>query len=51
MKPHPFAKIFAPVVFGALALLTVGMSFGPGQVDQAEIVAEAPRVERTVPAK
>ena len=32
--PHPAAKIFAPIVFGALALLSVGMAFGPAQADQ-----------------
>lgn len=51
MTPHPFARIFAPLVFAGLGLLTVGMSLGPLQAEQAEVVAEAPRVERTVPAK
>lgn len=47
--PHPIAKIFAPVVFGALALLTMGMSFGPGQTDQPESEPQAPRVEASAP--
>ena len=33
MNPHPIAKIFAPVVFLTLALLTVGFSFTPEQAE------------------
>jgi hypothetical protein len=32
-NPHPVAKIFAPVVFLTLALLTVGFSFAPEQAE------------------
>ena len=40
-NPHPIAKIFAPIVFSTLALLTVGMAFTPAQADQPEAVAAA----------
>ena len=37
---HPLAKIFAPVVFLSLALLSLGFSFGP-----AEAQAPAAQIE------
>jgi hypothetical protein len=34
--PHPIAKVFAPLVFLSLALLTLGFSFGPAQAELPE---------------
>ena len=50
MNPHPIAKIFAPAVFGSLALLSVGFMFTPAQADEPEIAIEAPRAQPPVEA-
>ena len=39
--PHPIAKIFAPMVFLTLALLTVGFSFGQAEAQGPETQATA----------
>lgn len=50
MTPHPVAKIFAPVVFASLALLSVGFAFTPAQADQPESVAPSVKLAENVPA-
>ena len=50
MTPHPIAKIFAPVVFGSLALLSVAMAFSPAQADEPATETQAPRVQASAPA-
>lgn len=40
-NPHPIAKIFAPIVFSTLALLSVGMAFTPAQADEPEAPTQA----------
>jgi hypothetical protein len=42
MKPNPIAKMFAPVVFLLLALLTLGFSFGPSEAQAPVSPAAAP---------
>jgi len=38
MNSHPFAKVFGPVIFLSLALLTLGFSFGPAEAQPPESV-------------
>jgi len=38
-NPHPFAKVFGPVVFLSLALLTLGFSFGPAEAETTATAA------------
>jgi hypothetical protein len=38
---HPFAKVFAPIVFLSLALLTLGFSFGPAEAQPPASVTAA----------
>lgn len=45
MNPHPVAKLFAPVVFASLALLSVGFAFSPAQAEEPEAMTEAPRAQ------
>ena len=46
MNPHPIAKVFAPLVFLSLALLTLGFSFGPAHGQGPASATAAPRIER-----
>jgi len=40
--PHPIAKVFAPLVFLSLALLTLGFSFGPAGAEESASPGAAP---------
>jgi hypothetical protein len=42
VNPHPIAKLFAPVIFLSLALLTMGFSFGPEPSPGPETPVAAP---------
>ena len=46
MNSHPIAKVFAPTVFLALVLLSLGFSFGPAQAQGPASPTAAPRIER-----
>ena len=46
MNSHPFAKIFAPVVFLSLALHSAGFSFGPAHAQGPASPIAAPGIER-----
>jgi hypothetical protein len=43
--PHPIAKVFAPTIFFALVLLSLGFSFGSAQAQGPASPMAAPRIE------